>query len=787
MGIQVPEPDRYFHHVACFDLEAMLLEYHKETRKTVFCNVHHPISCSIASSVEGFIEPKCIITDDPHSLVRQMFEYFQRIRQRVISETRDKWGGYLTQLKNKLEQRKKLLYARFCSTNSSTPTQESGVDPEEVYVKKLKCYYMDDPLFNQYLRLYHQFYIYMHRLPILTFNGQRYDVHLLNASLIKHLLSQEEQITDHGYDEVVYESEDEFVRMYGGDTEDWEDETDLDDMAIARFIDELKLSEMGKLRVLKRGNSYVSITNNNFSFLDVCNFLPAGSNYRSFVRAYASEGEKSFFPYEHVTSFERLQDTFLPDYDSDSWKSQLRGGANLLDEEYQDYLRDPQGGERPKSGEENYRDLQKLWAEKSFTCLRDLLEFYNNSDAKPFISALICMQNEYFAQKLDIWKFSVSVPGLARIKMMRFAQEQNILFPLIHKNDEDLFHLLKNSTTGGPSIIFNRLVQVGQTFLRPDKKYLANAAQGWDCNAMYAGAFRMPMPTGMYVRRFEDQKFEAKYRPHFFAMYVWLAHMSRVHGWRIKTRQTEGCDIRAGKYFLDGLAVGENEELIALEYNGCWAHNHRGCPLAKNSVNKDGYEKWEEKKTYLESQAYRVEFIWECKMNALFKSLPQLRAEMKDMKPQFFQLHPRGVNKGQILQGVSDGTFFGFLVCDLFTPEHLKAEMESFPPLFCNHDLDIEDVGPEMREYAANYDIKVKKRRLLLSGFAASEMLVSSRLLAFYIELGLVVTRVYQTVEFVKKSPFIPFVNEVTHQRKMAVKYPDRKIVGEIYKLMGRS
>ena len=53
------------------------------------------------------------------------------------------------------------------------------------------------------------------------------------------------------------------------------------------------------------------------------------------------------------------------------------------------------------------------------------------------------------------------------------------------------------------------------------------------------------------------------------------------------------------------------------------------------------------------------------------------------------------------------------------------------------------------------------------------EILLGTRLVAYYLTLGLEVTRIYQCIEYVAKSVFIPFVDDVTCQRKMADKHPD--------------
>ena len=804
IGIQVPKEDRFFSHLVCFDLEAILAPENTVTSsgKTTFHSMHKPISCSICSNVTGFTEPVCFVNPDPHSLVKEMFVYFDQIRAVIRQQTHSKWGVYLELLKERLQTRQTFLYEAFIKKNSIHPSPEQCNQPQAVekaardFVKRMRKYYMSDPLFNQYLRLYKTFYLYVNRVVITSFNGSSYDIPLLSSSLIKHFLNQEkvEQIqnTQSGLtdDQPVYDQDDEYVdnRTDGGEAEGYDDIQSEDDMIVVKFLDEASLNAVGKLHTIKRNNSYVSLSNNHYVMVDVCNWLPANTNYQSFVRAYASEGEKLFFPYEYLTHASKLNHP-LPVYPSSAWESQLKGGIDILDEEYQEYLRNPEGKDPPKTGAQNYADIQKRWDEKGFTCLRDLLSDYNNADTKPMISALSNMQTEYFNQGLDLWKISLGCPGLARIMLMKHAQDKNILFPMIHPNDEDMFWMFKAATVGGPSIIYMRECQKGVTLLHPDGDKVCQSLAGYDANALYTYCLKSPMMTFMYVRRYEDENFKPRYRTHFFTMYTWLKFMSKQHKRHIRTRLSEGCDIRAGRYFLDGQSLDDKGGLVAYEYLGCAIHEHlidgKPCYLAKNTPFKGAYKKWLEKKQYLEDLNYEVFYIWECSMNRLLKAEPRLREDVQQMKPTFLRKHKGEVTKEDILEGIRDESFFGFLVCDISVPLHLRSFMDSCPPLFSNTTLNMEDIGDVMREFATEKGIKIQNRRLLLSGMAAEEILLSSRLVAFYLELGLEVTRIYQTISYVKSYPFDTFVEAVTKHRKEAQKNPDRKMVGEIYKLMG--
>ena len=48
------------------------------------------------------------------------------------------------------------------------------------------------------------------------------------------------------------------------------------------------------------------------------------------------------------------------------------------------------------------------------TTFRDFLVWYNYLDVGPFVTAVENLQRYYFKRNIDIFKVSISVPGLAR-------------------------------------------------------------------------------------------------------------------------------------------------------------------------------------------------------------------------------------------------------------------------------------------------------------------------------------------------------------------------------------
>ena len=115
-----------------------------------------------------------------------------------------------------------------------------------------------------------------------------------------------------------------------------------------------------------------------------------------------------------------------------------------------------------QSGKENYDYMKKLWDEHNMTCLYDLLNMYNNADVLPFIQATENMPKYYYERDIDLFKHNFSVPGVARVMLLKSALDFWTSIPLIGEIDSDLYHTMKDNITGGPSVIYHRYTDVYQ-------------------------------------------------------------------------------------------------------------------------------------------------------------------------------------------------------------------------------------------------------------------------------------------------------------------------------------
>ena len=326
------------------------------------------------------------------------------------------------------------------------------------YAKSRRQCVQSDQLFSQYKSLYEKLYRYIHQVTVLSFNGSRYDIALINAALMNYFIDNRTLVSTEREREFDRESEIENMFSSGADETSEPDQYSDKVDTLDEILTKMKLDQAGKVATTKRNNSYVSIQNNHFAFLDICQYLPVGTTLRKIFKAYATSGSKLYFPYEYITDFDKLKEP-LPPYPSQAWISNLQGGVDILSHEFDVYIEnggseDDEG--RPNTGQENYNMIMSMCRQEWIFTLKQWLKLYNNSDVGPFVEAVENMQREYYNQGLDLFRIAVSIPGVARVKMMRHAQDQNVLFPLIYQLDEDLFWLFKAQLCGGASIIFNR-------------------------------------------------------------------------------------------------------------------------------------------------------------------------------------------------------------------------------------------------------------------------------------------------------------------------------------------
>ena len=319
VGIDIPQDLRNFPYRATFDIECLLKSTDQSTEKIDYCSEHVLVSVSVCSNVDGFLEPKCFVLGkegDQKKLVKDMLDYLLQISETSAMLLRER-------------------YADFLDSIEKSPLQD-------------------------------KFESYIGQLPVLSFNGARYDLKVLKTTLIPVLIE----------------------------------------------LDSVKFA-------IKKGTGYMVIATEELKFLDATYYIAPGFNYDSFLKAYGVKQKKSYFPYEYLDSLEKLDSREFPAYKD--FHSSLKN-CNTLEPLEQKDLTESEvrllgytdtkdklftAEDAKVIGQSRFRDLKNRFEENKWN-IRDYLIYYNNLDVKPFIDALENMTNYYTERGVDVFKDAVS-------------------------------------------------------------------------------------------------------------------------------------------------------------------------------------------------------------------------------------------------------------------------------------------------------------------------------------------------------------------------------------------
>jgi len=158
--------------------------------------------------------------------------------------------------------------------------------------------------------------------------------------------------------------------------------------------DEQQGDKLNNISCIKKNNAYTSLATTKLHFLDMMQYLAAGSSYENFVKAYAPQVKqvKCPFPYKWLDSVEKLQHD-LP----------------ARHEFYNDLKNE-------ELSEADYATVQQLWIDNNFTNMGQYLQFYNNLDVTGFVVAVEAYKAWWTKQNIDPFKQGMCVyPYIAPI------------------------------------------------------------------------------------------------------------------------------------------------------------------------------------------------------------------------------------------------------------------------------------------------------------------------------------------------------------------------------------
>ena len=189
----------------------------------------------------------------------------------------------------------------------------------------------------------------------------------------------------------------------------------------------------------------------------------------------------------------------------------------------------------------------------------------------------------------------------------------------------------------------------------------------------------------------------------------------------------------------------------------------------------------------IQDKGYTLEIIWEKDWQALLTQRPEIKDYLAQHRT--YTHFKKYLTQDQIIQYIKDGHLFGFVECDIEVPEHLiiKDYFSEMTPIFKNHDVSLDDVGEFMQNYAKERSIKDVPRRLLIGSYFGKKIGLSTQLLKWYLEHGLVITCIYTVIEYIPNAAFNSFMTQVAQARWDGDRDKDKALIAETMKLIGNS
>ena len=92
-----------------------------------------------------------------------------------------------------------------------------------------------------------------------------------------------------------------------------------------------------------------------------------------------------------------------------------------------------------------------------------------------------------------------------------------------------------------------------------------------------------------------------------------------------------------------------------------------------------------------------------------------------------------------------------------------------------------------MKNYAEEEGLLSQPRKRLISCFALQKGTIITALLLFYLQLGLVCTKIHRFVEYTPKQRFHRFVQATVDARRQSDENPNSSVVAETMKLLANS
>ena len=139
--------------------------------------------------------------------------------------------------------------------------------------------------------------------------------------------------------------------------------------------------------------------------------------------------------------------------------------------------------------------------------------------------------------------------------------------------------------------------------------------------------------------------------------------------------------------------------------------------------------------------------------------------------------HQRPLSEERLMEEIKSRRPFGYVQCDLKVPERLKAYFANFAPSLKNSVVSRNDIRTLMKEHAEKEGIMSQPRRMLIWSFHLANGTIITRLLFYYLHLGLECTKIHQFLHYTPKKFFSSFVQSAGNARRQGDENPNSSVV----------
>jgi hypothetical protein len=127
------------------------------------------------------------------------------------------------------------------------------------------------------------------------------------------------------------------------------------------------------------------------------------------------------------------------------------------------------------------------------------------------------------------------------------------------------------------------------------------------------------------------------------------------------------------------------------------------------------------------------------------------------------------------------------MFCDIRVPVELEEKFSEMAPIFKNVPVSREDLSQHMRDFADERGFLKRPQRMLVGSLFGEKILLLSELAKWYLEKGLVITKIYQMIDYIPRAIYAEFAASVSAARRLGDADPDMSLLANTSKLIGNS